>query len=241
MAQADYVFNSLFSMSLLLPHVWLKEEVDQLNQPLTSETKGLGDLSIVAQLRKAITNSSTFILGSGLKLPTGQTMKINDQDGFTLPANFQPGTGSYDFLFLLHYQTSLGFRKSLLFTQSLYYRLNTSTGKFTFHDSYRFGNEIQSFTGFSDQIAIGNSIHNPSLQFRFRHTKKDQIEDFFNDNTGGSWLYLVPGWNYNINPNVSLGVSGEIPLYRNLNGLQITTTYRLIFTIGFQFSENEEL
>lgn len=239
--QADYAVGSKFSMSLLLPYISLKEEVDQLNQALISQAHGRGDLSIVGQFRQPLTDNSTLVMGVELKLPTGQTQKVNEQDGFILPANLQPGTGSYDPLFVIHYQTSFGFRKSLLFSQSIYYRLNTATSKFTFHDRYKFGNEIQIFTGLSDQILIGNSIHNPSLLLRFRHAKKDEIEDFLNDSTGGSWLYLVPGWNYNINSNVSIGVSGEIPLYRNLNGLQITTTYRLICTIGFEFTKNEEL
>lgn len=238
--QADYALSSKFSMSLLLPYISLKEEVAQLNQSLISQANGLGDLSIVGQFHQPITDNSALVLGAGLKFPAGQTQKVNEQDGFILPANLQPGTGSYDPLFVIHYQAVFGFRRSLLFSQSVYYRLNTPTSKFTFHDRYKFGNEVQIFTGLSDQLLIGNGIHNPSLLLRFRHTKKDEIEDFYNDNTGGSWLYLVPGWNYIIHPNVSLGVSGEIPLYRNLNGLQITTTYKLIFTIGFQFNKNED-
>ncbi|TDI64355.1 MAG: transporter [Bacteroidetes bacterium] len=237
--QADYVISKFVALSVLVPYIWTSEETDQLSQPLLLETNGIGDISLIGQFKIPVSQKYPLVVGGGMKFPTGETKKVNNSDGFILPANLQPGTGSFDAIFLISYQTPFSQRKSLQLTSSLFYRLNTSSDNLTFHDRYKFGNELQIFAGISDDYVVGSVITTPSLLFRLRNTQKDQIEDFDNDNTGGTWLYLVPGINLSITPKIILGFSAELPIYRNLNGFQITTSSKLVASIHINFSKND--
>jgi hypothetical protein len=49
----------------------------------------------------------------------------------------------------------------------------------------------------------------------------------------------VPGWSFNITSNVIFGASAELPIYRNLNGFQITTSSRLVASLYINFSKND--
>lgn len=237
--QADYVLSEAFAISALVPYIWSKESVDQGSQSLVQETNGIGDISLVGQFKIPISEDSPLVLGGGIKFPTGATQKSNKDDGFVLPANLQPGTGSVDAIFLASFQAALSIRKSMLVTTSAYYRLNTASDNLTFHNSYKFGNEIQFFAGISDNFVVGTVSTSPSLLLRLRRAGKDQIEDFSNDNTGGTWLSLVPGLNLNLTPNTAIGVSADLPLYRDLNGFQITTTNKFTASLLINISKNE--
>ena len=237
--QADYVISESVALSAVIPYIWTTEETNQLSQSLLLETNGIGDVALVGQYKIPISKEHPLIVGGGVKFPTGETKIVNESDGFILPANLQPGTGSFDGIFLINYQTQFPKRRSLQLTSSLFYRINTATGNLTFHERYKFGNEIQLFTGISEDFVIGSFITTPSILFRLRNTRKDQIEDFSNDNTGGTWIYFVPGWSFNITSNVILGASAELPIYRNLNGFQITTSSRLVASLYINFSKND--
>lgn len=237
--QVDYVFSESFALSALIPYIWSSEEVDQFNQSLVLETNGIGDIAVVGQFKIPIIDEQPLVVGGGVKFPTGATQKVNENDGFTLPANLQPGTGSFDAIFLTSYQTSFTSRKSLLLTGSMYYRVNTTSDNLTFHNRYKFGNELQIFAGFSDNYVTGGFTSSPSILFRLRHTAKDQIEDFANDNTGGTWLYLVPGLNLNVTENIILGVSADLPVFRDLNGFQITTSKKITASLQINLGKNE--
>ncbi len=95
--------------------------------------------------------------------------------------------------------------------------------------------------GVYDQLAIKSILSSPSLQFRFRHTDEDELEGFPNDNTGGNWLYISPGWTFTIYKNIELGVNAEFPIFRKLNGFQITTTNKLIFSLNISLDKKETL
>lgn len=237
--QLNYGITENIAVSVLVPYIWLNEKV--LSSNTIRQTSGIGDMVLTGLYTKPFSELASGFVGLGLKIPMGNT-RNRDQDGqFVLPANLQPGTGSFDMIFLARYQSALAFRRSLVVTGSIFYKVNTSSDKFTFHNSYKFGNELQAFMGVYDQLAIKSILSSPSLQFRFRHTDEDELEGFSNDNTGGNWLYISPGWTFTIYKNIELGVNAEFPVYRKLNGFQITTTNKLIFFVILNISKNNTL
>ncbi|MCH7513419.1 MAG: response regulator transcription factor, partial [Bacteroidetes bacterium] len=155
----------------------------------------------MSQYKKVLPNQAALIIGLGIKLPLGATQNKDIESGLILPATLQPGTGSVDFLISSQYQTSFNFRKSLSFTQTFIARVNTVSKEFTFHNTYRFGHVFQAFTAFADQFLIAGLLQNPSLTFRYRYAGNDIQEGFPNENTGGHWLYITPGWAINVSQN----------------------------------------
>ena len=232
LAQIDYGISKNLTGTILIPYMWMGQVTESFNGPVEGNTSGIGDILMMSQYGKLLPNQASIVFGGGIKLPVGATQNLSE-GGRILPASLQPGTGSVDFLLSFQYQTSFKFRRSLTFSQTLNARINTVSKSFTFHETYKFGNVFQAFSSFADQFVIAKLLHTPSLTFRYRYSGFDVIEGFGNSNSGGHWVTIAPGWATNITKNILLGFTGEWPLYRNVNGLQITTSRRLVFTLQF--------
>jgi hypothetical protein len=236
--QADYGLTEKLSLLLLIPYAWMSEGVTQGSTTEQVQKSSLGDISLMGNY--IIFNKDRFntSVGGGIKFPTGKT---DQRDQFILPPTLQVGTGSIDFIFFADARTSFDFRKSLTLQQTFSYKLNTTGEQFASHENYRFGNEFQSFTSLTDQILIGTMLHSPSLLLRIRVADNNEIEDLTDINSGGLWMYLVPGWSLELSKRVSAGVFMELPVYRDLNGFQLTTTSRFIASVYFNLSSKNKI
>ncbi len=232
MAQVDYGITKNLTGTILVPYIWMGQSTQGFNGTEEGSTSGIGDVLFMTQYGKALPNQNSIVLSGGIKLPVGETRNTTES-GRILPATLQPGTGSIDFLISFQYQTSFKFRRSFQFTQTFNARINTVSKKFTFHNTYRFGHVFQAFSSVADQFVIAKILNTPSLTFRYRYSGQDLLEGFPNQNTGGHWVSIAPGWAINITQNILFGLNAEFPVYRNLNGLQITTTRKLIATLQF--------
>ncbi|MDN5200073.1 hypothetical protein QQ008_01840 [Fulvivirgaceae bacterium BMA10] len=229
--QGNYGVSDKLTFTMLIPYVWLNETISGSISETKSETSGIGDLTLLSQYQVLSKSRSILTLGLGVKFPTGGS-QLKGQNNFVLPITLQPGSGSFDFILAGQFSTSLfESRQSLSFYNSLTYRLNTESDKVTFHDTYQFGNELLVLSGFSDQVLLGSTILEPSLMLRFRHTGQDTADEHLNPNTGGNWLYLVPGARVKLSSQISSGITADLPIYRNLKGFQLTTSYRITFSL----------
>lgn len=114
------------------------------------------------------------------------------------------------------------------------YKLNTSNNRFSNSDAgYKFGNEFVSSIGAGYRT---DTIFDYSISLRFRTTSVDQFdnEDVFK--AGGIWLYAIPGINMKIFDGLVTRLTGQIPIYRNLEGTQLTTTYTLSASLFYNYS-----
>lgn len=236
LSQVDYGISKNLTGTILIPYMVMGQVTQAFNGPVEGKSTGIGDILLMSQWGKLLPNQASLVLGGGLKLPVGATQNTSEA-GLILPASLQPGTGSTDFLATARYQTSFTFRRSLTFAQTVNMRINTTSRSFTFHDTFRFGHVIQTFSSFADQFVILKLLHTPSLTFRYRYSGSDIIEGFANANSGGHWISIAPGWAMNITKNLLAGFTGEWPIYRDINGLQITTTRRLNFTLQYLISK----
>ena len=107
--------------------------------------------------------------------------------------------------------------------------------------TYEFGNVFQAFLGVSDQFVIFNTLFNPGLTFKYRDAGMDRINDFEVENTGGNWIFLIPNFSLNISPQLSFVNRFEIPLYSNVDGTQLTPTFRLTSGLLFTISPREQV
>jgi hypothetical protein len=90
-------------------------------------------------------------------------------------------------------------------------------------DGYRFGDEVLLHLG--TEYSVTEHVSG-SLYLRGRFAQQDYASRRTLSATGGSFFDLMPGIGYNDGPSFAR-VFGQIPLYRNVRGIQSTITYML--------------
>lgn len=234
LVQAGYGINDRFGLSVLMPYVILQESVDVV-QPLHRRNHAAGDLMLFGSA--LLINKERFTIngGLGVKLPTGPSQKIDEKTQIILSPTLQAGTGSIDYISQLHAQYSFKALRSLAIWQTISYRLNTESHRLAGHDNYKFGNEFISLTTLSNQFVAGSVIMLPFISFMYRYAGQNMIEGFADPNSGGHWINLRPGFSLTPIPDTTFSVFGELPINRQLNGFQLTTTYRITASLQYNF------
>ena len=238
--ESSYDFSETFSISTLFS--WVRQERIISTLIMTEDitiNQGPGDAILLFRykvLGKKEGSRSQLIMGAGPKFPLGRA-DYTDSRGIILPADLQPGTGAWDAMLWGNYslQRIMG-RDNLSFNMNATTRLTTTNDRYNGRQAYKFGNEFQFQAGFQDRFLLGSLLVDPMLILRYRTVGIDKVNGNDFDNTGGHWLYLRPGININPAQHTAIRIMGDIPLYRWLSGIQLTTSYRL--AISFYQSLN---
>ena len=179
---------------------------------------GIGDLTLLAKyqmVRSTVASPFGLAIGGGASLPTGSYTE--EQDGSQLSIDLQPGTGAttligwsfatYDFLEIgLH-----------TFLMGMYRYAGPNL------DGYRIGDEILANIGIEKSIG---EYFSASLLIRSRFANEDFAGGRFLTGTGGTYHDLMGGIAYSEGAS-TVRIVAQIPLYRNVRGIQLTTTYML--------------
>ncbi|MEP5340932.1 MAG: hypothetical protein ABJL44_12265 [Algibacter sp.] len=200
----------------------------------TEASSGIGDAILLLKYRfpNVFSKNSDLTLGFGAKMPLGSSTEV-DSGGILLINDLQPGSNAWDFIYWLSTSKRFNFRPSLNTSIRFTYRNTGTDNDYLGNSTYKYGNEFQGFLSFSDQFNILKTLANPSLSFKYRDTKRDQTGGGEVDNTGGNWVFIIPNFSINITPNLAFSTKAELPLYSNVDGTQLTPTYRI--TTGFLF------
>jgi hypothetical protein len=226
---ASYAFSDHWSVSALVSYVKHDREIGSSFIGKTTSS-GIGDSVILARYSPLLITPFSrheLSLGLGLRIPTGEDNFVSD-NGFTISEDMQPSTGAFGEILWTSY--------SYAFNQAATVRLAT-TASYTFNEEndrkYAFGNE------FNFAVSIGQSLgtrFSYSATLRYRTTRADRRLGFPIPNTGGKWLDFVPGVQYAFTDSLKLGLSGRIPVARNLRGaLQFTTSYSYAVSLAYGF------
>ncbi|NOR27235.1 MAG: hypothetical protein GQ540_01770 [Lutibacter sp.] len=238
----SYAITNKLSVEGLLTWVNQRRKISQFGNENLDQTSGIGDglLLLKYNLPNFIGKNTTFNVGVGTKIPFGSSTEQNNQ-GITLNADLQPGSNAWDVVYWSSITKSFNFRPSFNISSRFIFR-NTGTNNSYFGDStYKFGNELQAFLGFSDQFLISKTTVSPSISFKYRNAIQDKIGGFNLDNTGGNWLSVIPNFSINISSNLVFSTKAEIPIYSNVDGTQLTPTYRLTSGILFTIAPKKEM
>lgn len=203
-----------------------------------SSTSGIGDGIIMlryAVLQQSLWNRYNAAIGIGGKAPLGSTDMFNS-NGLRFNADMQPGTGAWDGVIWSNLGVSLLPASTGSFSLTTSFRRTGTNERFTENDDYRFGNEFISMLGFSNSISDRFGY---TLNLRYRSTSSDRRNETPMPNTGGKWLSFIPDLSINVTDNSFLKLSGQIPLYQRLNGLQPTTTYAVSASLFLNFNSTE--
>jgi len=225
-----------FSISVLFTYIDQQRNItNYLDETNTVTASGVGDAVLLLKyniIPLEIVKELELSFGAGTKLPLGNSdLTFN---GVLLPADMQPGSGSWDFILWSYFSKGRLFNLPLNLVVNLSYRLNGTNERFGItNGSYSFGNELIS------QIGLGYRTDLPidfTLFTRMRVSAKDEFLGNQIPNTGGAWLYLVPGINFKLYDSIVFRVTSEIPIYRDLNGTQLTTTFTTAASIYYSIN-----
>jgi len=242
LANMSYSISDRFSIEGLFTWVNQRRKITQFGNENLEETSGIGDGLLLFKygFPNLIGESTSLNVGIGTKIPFGSSTKKNIQ-GITLNADLQPGSNAWDIIYWLSISKSFNFRPSLNILSRFVHK-RTGTNNSYFGDStYKFGNEVQFFLGFSDQFLLLNTITTPSISFKYRSVTQDKVGGFNLENTGGNWVFIIPNLSININQNLVFSTKAELPIYSNVDGTQLTPTYRLTTGILFTIVPKREV
>ncbi|MCF6333186.1 MAG: hypothetical protein L3J11_07870 [Draconibacterium sp.] len=227
--QSIYSFSEKFSVNGLFSYV---EQKRTIHSPIgitnITQASGLGDVVLLAQYTLFSGLKRSLTIAAGPKLPIGKFDAVDPEYGLVLSPDLQPGTGSLDGIVGAAFQEYHLFHvPGLTFNASAAFRKTRPAKRFEADFKYRFGNETMFAAGIQRNFLIHKIAINPSLFLNFRNTQQDKIDDLQVAGTGGIWLNLNPAVSLAPNNILDINISGEIPIYQNLNGTQLTTSYRI--------------
>lgn len=170
-------------------------------------------------------------LGAGIKAPLGKSDVMSN--GLLLPADMQPGSGSWDIMLWGYFSQANLAQLPINIYLNISYKLNSTNERFgRGTGGYSFGNEFITNLGLGYRT---DTIVDYSLLLRFRNTVPDKFNLSEIPNTGGDWLYIVPGINFKLGGALTTRLSGQIPIFRNLSGTQLTTSYTASVSFYYSF------
>lgn len=201
----------------------------------TSSDSGIGDIRIIGRYNGFSADNASGFIG-GVKLPTGNT-GAHFSDGVTpLDAGLQIGTGSTDII--LGGYTTGAFDTYGWFIQGTVQHA-VATKKALGDLDYRPGDSYSLNTGI--RYAVFGAKVSPMLQLNI--VRKQADSGTFTVPTdpvtgtpvsGGTLAYLAPGFSARVGGGVSVYGFVQIPIYQNVNSLQLTPGYTL--TLGVRQS-----
>lgn len=234
--EISYGINNRWSASLILTLLQQERRTSPgsgIGQDLL-RTRGIGDALLLAKYNLVPTDifhQHRLTIGAGLKMPLGESDLL--ANGTLISADMQPGTGAWDGVLWANYFLGLSrSRTTGLFTSASYRKTSTNDRFGSQNEGYRFGNEFVSTGGFNYRP---RPFFDLNLALRYRSVDPDQFANHETPNSGGRWLNLLPGINLNMAGSFTLRLTGQIPVYRKLNGTQLTTDYTTSISILYTF------
>jgi len=237
----SYGINESWSISVILPYLWQEQIVRTDFGRTRQNSEGIGDVVLLA-LRSLINdNKHQLIIAAGSKLPTGSISKKDDEFGILIAPDLQPGTGSWDGIGALSYSRFGIFTKKTNLFALFSYRYSFEQNRNDGQQKYRFGNELAINLGLNHSFLLKTWSINPSLHYRYRNSQADQNNGFDFPNTGGDWMYIVPGIELNSGKGLIIHSSVEIPIHTDVRGTQLVTSQKWNFGITYpiNFKKNK--
>lgn len=226
--EVGYSFNSRFSIDAFLSYVRQERLITQFGREDFTYSEGIGDAVLLFkyQLFTSKDRNTIFTAAIGSKLPTGSANE-KDQQGLTLNADLQPGSGAWDGILWGQFSHNLSFRPSMSLSVTNTYSFKGPNNEYLGNQKYQFGNEWQLMAGISDRLFIGRQIIDPAIVFRYRSVRPDRQNDQTVPSTGGQWIFFNPNLTYWFKDNFSFNINVDLPLLAHIEGTQVSPTYRL--------------
>ena len=240
--QSGYTFSKRFSADLFFSYVKQERTINQFNKTDFTSINGIGDAALLLKYNLSKSSSSKFIftIAAGPKFPTGRSDFIRD-DGIPLNADLQPGSGSWDGIFWGNGIYKFDFRPTFNLSSTAIFTYKGKNNQYLGEQTYQFGNEMQVIFSANDNFLIGKKIIDTSISFRYRKALSDRFNELTMPSTGGQWVFLAPSLAYNFSQKFAANATFEIPIFSEVEGTQLSPTYRLNFGVFFKINKKNEL
>lgn len=237
----DYNHGDSWGVTVTIPYIDRKHSTlgtgsDGINpgpngDSYDSQGSGFGDVRVVGRYY-GFTEAKNIGIQFGLKLPTGNTSQMSNDGTVAVDPGLQMGTGTTDLILGAYFFDNINqdwdyFVQGQLQSALAYgYMSNGGNG-----GSYRPGDSVNLTGGVRYH---GFAAFTPEVQINVRNANTDSgmVADTYA--TGGTIVYLTPGVTIPVTEHVSIHSNLQIPIYQNLNGIQLAPTS--IFSIGARFT-----
>lgn len=228
------------TLDLLVPFVHRQHDHFEFDHDETPQGafdfSSIGDVIMVGRYALLAPVNPTLpmlAIGAGVKFPTGST----DETGVVFEEgeikvesaerSIQPGSGSWDPLFGAYYLQRWGFVTSFA---------NATIRLPTGDKGYEFGNETLVNLGGSVPLSERlEALAQVNMRFVGRDDAAEEFE-LFDQNTGGDYIFLSPGLRLTLGRNLAAYTFVQIPLYRDVNGNQLTADWSLTVGMNYNFA-----
>jgi hypothetical protein len=190
----------------------------------------LGDVRVQGRWQFPIeTQSETYAsfggLVFGVKLPTGSFRVANDQ-GAIAERSLQPGTGTTDAILGGYYRVALPLRDLSAFVQ-VEGQLPIDS-----RDGYKPGMQAGIDGGLRYEASERLGL---MLQLLYRYKARDEGAQAEPEDSGSETVAIAPGASFAITESVQFYGFVQLPLYRHVNGVQLTADWSALAGVSVQF------
>jgi len=238
-----YGVTDNLTLSVRLPYIERKNiregeiEDGEAEAHAHGDSAGLGDLLLFGQYRVLKSDSTDVAIHLGIKAPTGET-DDKDDDGLRFETEFQPGTGSWDYLVggaISHVNNQFSYHANVLFNKTNEGSQSTEIGDILNYNlamTYQLNGEDHS---------EHSHVHTDSTEIKWdaiielngETRRKNKIGGLEEQHSGGTALFISPGLR------VTAGkfggfISVALPVVENMNGKQTDIDARVV--AGFSLS-----
>lgn len=201
------------------------------------DAQGIGDVLVLANYQVHSRNGYDWALQGGVKTPTGETSEADA--GTRLETEFQPGSGSWDFLIggaVAKAFGSLAVHANLLFTATTEGSQDTEIGEALQYNLAMVFNpgKGHEHSGHEHSSWLDEIRWELMLELNGEQRGKDNVRGFDQANSGGNVVYLSPGLRLSY-ANISAFMSFGYPVVDDPNGWQPEIDFRLSGGIAIGF------
>jgi hypothetical protein len=230
-ATYDYTASNAWGVSIAVP---LQQRVhDHITDPTGTASyekwdfTEMGDIKLMASYN--ITNDedplNNFGLQFGLKLPSGSRTVANG-DGTRAERALQPGSGSTDVIIGTFY-THRGFGVG-----STWFAQGTHQQAVMTRDDFRPGGVTSLTAGYTQPLAGALA---GTLQLNALFKARDVGAQAEPDLSGGKYVFISPGLRYAASKSVQIYAYAQLPIYRFVNGIQLTADLAFVGGVTIRF------
>jgi hypothetical protein len=214
-ASLPYVLNA----SISAPDFDEESMLGRINH--LGNSYGISDANLFSMWRLLNEDKYPFSLAllSGINAPTGKTT-VRDNQGALFSAADQPGSGAWTpFAGLIVSKEfgKFGLSSNIVYTQGVEGKQNTTLGSIF---DYNFATVYKLYDNQVSEINIYGI-----MELNGEYVAKDNIDGIVDQNSGGTNLFLLPGFRVNWRNFISCYLGVNIPLSQNYNGAQANSAY----------------
>jgi hypothetical protein len=222
---ANYGLNGQFTVTSEIGYFLQKKQELDIPGNKSIIARGFGDFSLGLRFSpiKTYFNASQFTIAAGTKIPVGNFSE--ETNGILIPLSLQPSSGALKYNFSAFYGKKFNRKRFGISMFSFIELSNTIEKEFL---EFKYGT-YYNFLLSGNYLVSKHILLITGLKYEYR--LKDKRENGLKiDSSGGKSIYVSPQMHLEFFPKWILNLSFEVPVYKYVNGYQLTNKYS--FAIG---------